>query len=95
MENNFMVPFGSGTPSPFGPPNGSIFSAIKQEILDLLYHGQYLQAKQNLALSMIRANHEQKLAYIQVLKEIAASTTDDQVREQMFRDIWMLCAREA
>lgn len=93
MENNALTSFTGGSPSLFGNSGGSLFSAIKYDLLDLLYHGQYIQAKERLAQAMIQATHEQKMAYIRILGEIAASVTDDRTREQMFRDIWMLCAQ--
>ena len=69
-------------------------SAIKNDILDLIYHGQYIKAKEQLGLAMIEAKKEERLAYIRVLQEIASEVKDDCIREQMFKEIWMLCARE-
>ena len=39
MENNALTSFTGGSPSLFGNSGGSLFSAIKYDLLDLLYHG--------------------------------------------------------
>lgn len=95
MKNDYgMTVFGGG-PSSFLDSSGTSFmSAIKNDILDLIYHGQYIKAKEQLGLAMIEAKKEERLAYIRVLQEIASDVEDDCIREQMFKEIWMLCARE-
>ena len=77
MDRNYgMTIYGSGSSSFLDIPGTSIFSAIKNDILDLIYHGQYIRAKEKIALVALEAKKQEKLAYIQVLREIASSVTD-------------------
>lgn len=89
-NNNYgMTPFSGGSLSPAGSFSTSFFEGIKREILELVYHGRYVDARKAMAVEMIKAQNQQKLACIQAMKEIALQVQDDRIREQMFRDIWM------
>lgn len=79
-----LVPF-NNSQFPYG---GGGWSSLIDEIRSLIYGKRIIEAQ--IIFAELKA--AQQKYCIEALTKIATSTTDDNIRAQMFQSIWMLAA---
>ena len=86
-DQSYLAPFTGGTPSFHNSPVPSFISALKREVMELVYYGKYIEAKERIELATIEANKEERMMCLKILYELASTANDDRLRAQILRNI--------
>lgn len=86
-DQSYLAPFTGGTPSFPNSPVPSFISALKREVMELVYYGKYIEAKKRIELATIEANKEERMMCLKILYELASTANDDRLRAQILRNI--------
>ncbi len=93
MANNGLSPYVHGNLAEAIERGSTFFESVRREVYTLIHYGKYIEAQERVYKAALNARKEEKLAYIDLLKSIANSVSDDAMKERMFHDIWLLCAQ--